>query len=138
MCHVDFINRCILILNAKIWRLLSVTKTKSHKKNRMLRSRELHELERVLFPRNRLPQTVTRAISILRRAVLPQFLGIARNCNCTCKDCAHFYRISYTWICMLHVDITYQIDYSDFCNLLYKLKDEKDFRLSSSFSLFFL
>lgn len=46
----------------------------------MLRSRESHELERVLFPCNRLLQPITRAISILRRVVLPHFLefqGIA-------------------------------------------------------------
>lgn len=91
MYRVGSTNRCIPILNAEARSLLLVTfaKTKSYQKNRMLRSRESHELERVLFPCNRLLQPITRAISILRRVVLPQFLGISRDCNCTCKDCAH-------------------------------------------------
>lgn len=88
---MGFTNRCIPILNAKVQNILLVTsvKTKSYQKNRMLRSRESYELEQVLFPRNRLLQPIVRAISILHRAVLPQFLGISRNCNCRCKDCAH-------------------------------------------------
>lgn len=99
MYRVDFADRCIPILNAAVLLVTSV-KTKSYQKNRMLRWRDSYELERVLFPRNRLLQPIARAISILRRAVPPQFLGISRNCNC--KNCAHFtksiaYRIYVTF-----------------------------------------
>ena len=118
---IPSIRRLLLVISAK---------TKSYQKNQMLCSRKSHKLDQVLFLRNQLLQLIARTISILRRAVLPEFLRISR--NCTCKDCALFYH-TYIYICIyiyiyiyITCYITYQVDYFGFCNLRYKSDDRED------------
>jgi len=98
---IPSIRRLLLVISAK---------TKSYQKNQMLCSRKSHKLDQVLFLRNQLLQLIARTISILRRAILPEFLRISR--NCTCKDCALFYHTYiyiyiyvyiYIYIYILHV-----------------------------------